>query len=126
MADWPGLADRCHFAGMQPDIMAVYELCDAFINPDRAGGGSGAAQALQGHVPVLTRPIGDVGYMVKNAPTYESYEAMGDAAIAIANDKALHQSFIENAKKDGDRLSVRDEYLSRIMDEFEKFAEANE
>lgn len=126
MADWPELSNRCHFAGMQPDIMAVYELCDAFINPDRAGGGSGAAQALQGHVPVLTRPIGDVGYMVKNAATYETYEAMGDAAIAIANDRALHDTFIENAKKDGDRLSVRDEYLSRIMDEFEKFAEANE
>lgn len=120
---FPRLKERAKFIGMQSDIMAVYELCNAYINPDRAGGGSSAAQALQGDVPVLTRHGGDVGFMVQNAPKYETYDDLAKDAVAIATDPAKYEEFAAKAKLDGDRLSVRNEYLSRIITEFEAFAD---
>lgn len=122
----PDVKERCRFAGMQPDIMAVYEMCDAFLNPDRAGGGSSAAQALQAHLPVLTRPIGDVGFMVKQSPTHKTYEALAEAAVTLAKDEALYADYVAHAIQESDRLSVRNEYLQRILDEFNTFAETRE
>jgi glycosyltransferase involved in cell wall biosynthesis len=52
------------YLGHQKDILAVYECCDAYLNPPRGGGGSSAAFALALGLPVFTRNCGDVANIV--------------------------------------------------------------
>jgi len=122
----PALKEKCRFLDMQADIMAVYALADVFLNPERKGGGSSAAQALQAGLPVLTLPTGDVGFMATNFPKLADYDAMATVATQLATDEATMQAYKEYTTKEAARISVRDEFLGRVMEEFEKFAQNKE
>ncbi|MBL4838228.1 MAG: glycosyltransferase [Kordiimonadaceae bacterium] len=122
-AERPALKKSCHFIGMHPDIMAVYGLCDAYINPKRQGGGSSAAQALQAGIPVLATPGGDVGFMAVNMPVLETYADLAEAAVKIQQDDEFMATYKNITASEASRVSVRGKYLSRIMEEFKKFAE---
>ncbi len=118
----PTLNKYCCFIGMQPDIMAVYEMCDVFLNPTRSGGGSSAAQALQAGLPVLTLPSGDVGFMAQNFPNIIDYDEMASTAIRLSLDSNFLEQYLSITTLESNRVSIRDKYLSKIMDKFEKFA----
>ena len=118
----PLLDKHCRYLGLQPDIMAVYEMCDVYLNPTRLGGGSSAAQALQAGVPVVTLPSGDVGFMALNFPDIADYDEMASIAVRLSLDADFLTEYQDITKSESDRLSVRNQYLQKIMDEFEKFA----
>lgn len=50
------------FVGFQEDILAFYDLCDAYLNPPRQGGGTSAVEAMSKGLPVFTFPFGDVAH----------------------------------------------------------------
>lgn len=56
------LQNQTRFVGFQDDIMAIYELCDGYLNPPRTGGGTSAVEAMYKGLPVFTYPIGDVAH----------------------------------------------------------------
>lgn len=62
--EYETLRSNTRFMGFQNDLSAVYSLCDIYLNPPRAGGGTSAAYALYEGVPVLTLPFGDVAQVV--------------------------------------------------------------
>ncbi|MEX0300009.1 MAG: glycosyltransferase [Kordiimonas sp.] len=121
--DQPQIKEHCHFIGMMPDIMAVYEICDVYLNPTRKGGGSSAAQAAMAGLPILTLPTGDVGFMAQNFPDIADYDELTKISISISQELSLLETYKEYAAKEAKRLNSRNAYLGRIIDEFEKFAE---
>ena len=48
------MAERCRCVAYEPDLNALYGVCDVYANPDRAGGGLSAFWAMAQGVPVLT------------------------------------------------------------------------
>ncbi|WP_160308870.1 glycosyltransferase [Paenibacillus sp. DMB20] len=62
MDSYSSLKKRSIFIGFQPDLAAVFEVCDAYLNPFRAGGGTSAAIALKQGLPIFTYAYGDVAY----------------------------------------------------------------
>jgi len=125
-SSYPQLQIKTSFLGMQPDIMAVYNLANAYLNPIRKGGGSSAAQAMQAGLPILSLPTGDVGFMCKNFPPLKNYPALTKAALSLMTDAKKLKEYQKLAKDGADRISIRDNYLAKIMQEFEKFTTLKE
>ncbi|WP_172257141.1 glycosyltransferase family 4 protein [Saccharibacillus deserti] len=67
------VSKRAKNLGYQEDLMAVYSLCDIYLNPKRLGGGISAAYALQAGIPVLTAPFGDVFEVVGGLNTVNDF-----------------------------------------------------
>jgi hypothetical protein len=61
------LSHRLHHIDFEPDLRALFTLCDRYLNPPRQGGGMSALLALVEHVPILTLPNCDVAGFVGNA-----------------------------------------------------------
>jgi hypothetical protein len=80
-ARYPGFAARTNFLGFRSDLGAVYECCDAFLNPPRMGGGTSAAEALFMGLPVITFPFGDIAEVAGNRYHIQSLAEV-DAFIA--------------------------------------------
>ncbi|MBL4838229.1 MAG: glycosyltransferase [Kordiimonadaceae bacterium] len=108
--------------GFQPDIMAVYALADAFLNPTRKGAGSGIIYAMQALLPILSLPHGDAGMAVAGFPALSSYDDMADAAKKLIDDPEILQQYQEIAKSEFPKFTGRTRLVSRILEEFEKYA----
>ena len=83
MEKFPLLKERCTHIGFQDDIMAVYNISDAFLNPNRKGGGSAIVYAMQADLPVLSLPFGDAGMAASAFPSLEDYTAMAQKALEL-------------------------------------------
>lgn len=68
--------------GVQKDLAAVYELCDAYLNTVRSGGGTSAAIALRQGLPVFTYAFGDVAH---TAGEYYHINSFDDVKTFIKN-----------------------------------------
>ncbi|MCH5252237.1 MAG: glycosyltransferase [Lachnospiraceae bacterium] len=56
--------DKIRVIPYEEDLIALYRLCDVFLNPDRSGGGFSAMFAMQEGVVVATLNTGDVAKWV--------------------------------------------------------------
>jgi glycosyltransferase involved in cell wall biosynthesis len=72
----PTLAARSVFLGHQKDVPAVYERCNAYLNPPRYGGGTSAAFALATGLPALTGNTGDVANIAGARFVFDSFRAI--------------------------------------------------
>ncbi|WP_179030815.1 multimeric flavodoxin domain-containing protein [Paenibacillus kribbensis] len=68
--------------GVQKDLAAVYEVCDAYLNTVRSGGGTSAAIALRQGLPVFTYAFGDVAH---TAGEYYHINSFDDVKTFIKN-----------------------------------------
>ena len=80
------IKEHSRYLGHCVDLMSRLELCDLFVNPDRAGGGTSGAMALFKGKPVVTIDRGDIadvcgaetarnlGFYVQSAQVYASTE----------------------------------------------------
>lgn len=66
------------------DLMSVYDCCDVFIAPKRAGGGSSAAYALSAALPVLAEYYGDTEHSLKPFPRLDTPEQLELCALDLA------------------------------------------
>ncbi len=109
---------RC--LGYQEDIMAIYELCDLYINPRRTGGGTSAVEALYKGLPVVTCNYGDVGLAVGNDYRVEDYEAMYEQVLRYAKDKVYYENMSNKAKEKAKTLTGDHSEFMRIIGIMEK------
>jgi glycosyltransferase involved in cell wall biosynthesis len=116
------LRDRCSYIGFQRDIMAVYNISDAFLNPARRGGGSGIVYALQAGLPVLSLPEGDAGLAAAGFPALNTYDEMAEKAQALMLDAVTLDEYKRTAINEAPKFSDRAELLKRIMQEFDHFS----
>jgi len=122
MKGYVRLKEKSTPLGFQPDIMAVYNISDAFLNPTRKGAGSGIIYAMQALLPILSLPHGDAGLAAAGFPPLGSYEEMEEAARRLIDDPETLQSYKATAAAEFPKFTGRTQLMARIMEEFEKYA----
>jgi glycosyltransferase involved in cell wall biosynthesis len=118
-----GLTDRTTVLGFQSDMLAVYAICDAFLNPIRHGGGSAIVYALYAGLPSLSLPIGDAYEAVRDFPALETYDEMAVEAMSLIDDKEKMAFYKEKASEVSEYLCSRKPLVARLMKEYQKFFE---
>jgi len=101
---YPILWKHSSFVGYCDDILALMELCDLYVNPDRMGGGFSVIEAFEKGVPGVYLPKGDV-------------YAAGGEEFAVADWKEM-EARISQYKEDGEyyrRMSEATKERAHIM-----------
>ncbi|MBB4212742.1 hypothetical protein EV659_11510 [Rhodothalassium salexigens DSM 2132] len=115
----PEFAARSHFVGFQRDIMRFFSVCDGYINPDRAGGGSAIVYAMAAGLPALSLARGDAGVAVKNLPPLADYDAMAAAGRSLVDDAEVRETYRRLGAEAAEAYGSRRPFVARILDAFE-------
>jgi glycosyltransferase involved in cell wall biosynthesis len=116
----PVIGRQSVFLGHQKDILAVYDCCDAYLNPPRGGGGSSAAFALAVGLPVFTRSGGDVANIVGNQFIFRSLSEVKNFVEKSLVDHEHRQQWAKKAKSRFAEISDREGMLSHIIQQIER------
>jgi len=128
VGQYPLLRGRTTHLGFQLDIMGVYNLSDAYLNPTRKGGGSAIVYALQAGLPVLSLPFGDAGQAVAGFPKLATYDEMAHRAHELMTDANVLNDYRAMAREEAPKFSDKDRkaLLNNIMKAFEDFAKRHD
>lgn len=118
----PALAGAATHIGFHSDILAAYELADAYINPTRKGGGSAIVHALTGGLPTLTTAYGDAYEAARALPALADYAALADAACALAERGATYEAYLRAVREAASSLGGKGAVVERILAAYEAFA----
>jgi glycosyltransferase involved in cell wall biosynthesis len=82
----PRLAGRVSFLGYRKDLLATLRICNAFLNPNRTGGGRSGAYAQYAGLPVLSLRYGDVASTIGEENGCISYAEIAERAARLMTD----------------------------------------
>lgn len=90
--------------GFQEDLPSVSAMCDVFLNPKRAGGGTSSQTAMLNGLPVVTLNFGHISAIVPENKRHTDWDAYFDYAntlqrnsdFLIHEGQASKQHFIDN------------------------------
>lgn len=124
----PALRGRTTYLGFQLEIMDVYQIADAYLNPTRKGGGSAMVYAMQAGLPALSLPVGDAGKAVAGFPTLPNYDDMAHRALELMTDEQVLNHYRNLAREEAPKFSDkgRKALLNNIMSAFNDFAKQHE
>jgi glycosyltransferase involved in cell wall biosynthesis len=80
------LSGRVSFLGYRTDLLATLRTCNAFLNPNRTGGGRSGAYAQYAGLPVLSLRHGDVASTIGEENGCDSYTDMAQRALRLISD----------------------------------------
>ena len=104
------------FLGMQQDMLAVCEVCDLYVNPKRAGGGTSVAEAMYKGLPAVTTDFGDVAVGAGNKFQVKDYNEMSALIMKYAKDKEFYLEMSGMARERAKQLMNTDKNLKYIYD----------
>ena len=104
------------FLGLQGDMLAVFETCDLYANPKRAGGGTSVAEAMYKGLPAVTLNYGDVAVGTGVDFHVQSYSDMADLIKRYASDKSFYNTMSAKAKERAALLMDTGKNLKHIID----------
>ena len=116
------LAAGASFIGFHADILSAYELCDAYINPTRKGGGSAIVHALSAGLPALSVNHGDAYEAVRALPTLTDYAALADAACALAERGETHDAYVRQVAAVAPTLRGKAAVVEKLLAAYDAFA----
>lgn len=122
----PSLRGRTTHLGLQEDIMGVYQISDAFLNPIRKGGGSAIVYAMQAGLPILSLPFGDAGMATVGFPQLADYDAIAHRAQELMTNKNVLNDYQARARAEAPKFSDRKALLDKILQAFDDFAKRYE
>jgi hypothetical protein len=111
--------ERSLTMGYQKDLVALYEICDSYLNPPRVGGGTSAAWALAVGLPVYTLPKGDVAAVAGKAFHFSTIEGIQADVRRSIVDPPYRQSRSSLARNRFDRFSNRKNVTADILRQIE-------
>jgi hypothetical protein len=117
VAPHPALRRRSRFLGYHQDVMAVYECCDAYLNPLRYGGGTSSAYALAAGLPVWTPPSGDVANSVGERFFISGLDEVAARVARSLEDPGYRQRWSQLAKDRFREISDREGMIRFIVDQ---------
>lgn len=115
-----------HNLGLQEDALAIYSLCNLYLNPIRLGGGTSAAESMSEGVPVLTTDLGDVALEVEDAYKVKDYEEMKQRIFELEADKKLWEKWSQAAKEKAEELTDSKKEFIIIIKQIEKCMESKD
>lgn len=117
----PELKKHATNLGFQSDVLAILDLCDIYVNPKRAGGGTSVVEAMYKGIPAVTLPFGDVSTSVPDEFRVGSLEEMRDRIIRYVTEPDFYEAMSNLAKETSVVLMNTQEELKRIV----QFAESS-
>jgi glycosyltransferase involved in cell wall biosynthesis len=118
----PSVAGYATHVGFQSDIMAAYELCDAYINPTPKGGGSAIVHALTAGLPALSTNQGDAYEAVRTFPVIEDFAVLARVAADLAQRGKTFEAYVRMAKARAPTLNSKAPVVEKLLAAYETFA----
>lgn len=98
MDKYPIVADNSLFVGYCEDILALMEICDLYVNPDRSGGGFSVIEAFSKGKPGVYLKKGDVYTAGGEAFAVDTLSDMEAQIIKYKEDREYYNSMSVVAK----------------------------
>lgn len=119
--DYPAIKSNYTHEGYNKEILALFDLCDLFVNLPRSGGGSTTYYAAQKNLPVLGISFGDGMSYVCNADEQKSL----DDVVKMAHNLVDNPDKLADAQKQC-RVIIEehishDEFMHQIMSFYDTF-----
>ena len=113
-------AGRLFHLGYVTDMADLMRTADAYVNPQRTGGGASAAEALAAGVVPVSLPVGDVSAVIGARFVVPDYAAAVERLALLAGDPAIFAEAAAEARSRGAGRTDPAEAaaaLSRYLDE---------
>ncbi|CAO3357402.1 glycosyltransferase [Azospirillum melinis] len=113
-------AGRLFHLGYVTDMADLMQMADAYVNPQRTGGGASAAEALAAGVVPVSLPVGDVSAVIGARFVVPDYAAAVERLALLAGDPAIFAEAAAEARSRGAGRADPAEAaaaLSRYLDE---------
>ncbi len=118
MRDYRYMKDDLFYLGVQEDVLAVFEVCDLFVNPIRVGGGTSAAEALSKQLPVVSTDHGDIAATVGEDFLVRDYADMSKTIRRYCEDAEFYKVQQKKAATRAERLLDTAGEFERVLHEF--------
>ncbi len=99
MKKYPTIDENSSFIGYCDDILALMEICDLYVNPDRMGGGFSVIEAFSKRVPGVYLNKGDVCAAGGEDFAVNDFNEMEKQIIKYKEDKEYYNNMAKLAKK---------------------------
>ena len=99
MKEYPIVAANSSFIGYCDDILALMEICDLYVNPDRLGGGFSIIEAFSKGVPGVYLKSGDVYTAGGEDFAVNDFDGMVKQILRYKDDKDYYNKMSEIAKE---------------------------
>ena len=99
MENYPIISDNSSFIGYCDDILALMEICDLYVNPDRLGGGFSVIEAFYKGKPGVYLNKGDVYIAGGENFAVGSFDEMEEQILKYKSDRAYYTYMSELAKE---------------------------
>lgn len=113
------LREHSTFIGYCNDMLALMEICDLYVNPERLGGGFSIIEAFYKGVPGVSINRGDVSISGGIDFTVPNYKDMVEVIKRYIKDKAFYEVMVQKAKKRTEVVLDGSEALKEIFRKLE-------
>ncbi|HBI62957.1 MAG TPA: hypothetical protein DDY31_17435, partial [Lachnospiraceae bacterium] len=114
------LAKNSTFIGYCDDMLALMEICDLYVNPERLGGGFSIIEAFEKGVPGVYLRTGDVYTAGGEEFSVRDFDEMKQMIVKYKENKEFYQMMSEKARQ---RAKLMTSSLKAIKDLDEKIVE---
>lgn len=97
--EYPVVGKNSSFIGYCDDILALMEICDLYINPDRLGGGFSIIESFAKGRPGVYLKKGDVYTAGGEEFAVNNFNEMAEQILRYKDDKGYYKKMSELAKK---------------------------
>lgn len=94
----PSLREHSTFIGYYPDILALMEVCDLYVNPRRPGGGFSIIEAFHEGKPGVTLNFGDISVAAGKDFCVSDYKEMVEVIRRYIKDQEFYQTMSDKAR----------------------------
>ncbi len=116
----PLLENHVVYLGFCKDILSRLEICDLYVNPIRAGGGTSVVEAMSKEMPAITINYGDVAGIVGDRFCCETLDDMAGLIRRYETDSNFYHEQSIYAKAVADEYMDSEREFERIMGEYAK------
>jgi len=114
MEEYPVISACSTFIGYCDDILALMEICDLYINPDRVGGGFSIIEAFYKGVPGVYLERGDVYVAGGEEFAVSNFDIMAEQVIRYKEDKDYYNYMAGLAKERAKLMTSSKEAIADI------------
>lgn len=114
MQNYPLVSDNSSFIGYCDDILALMEICDLYVNPDRLGGGFSVIEAFSKGKPGVYLNRGDVYTAGGEEFAVSNFDEMINQILKYKNDKNYYNDMSIIARKRAELMTSSKEAIADI------------